>query len=49
VPIGADLPLSRELIFNVFVPPFFSIFAQGLTMPLLLRRWGLTEAADAGH
>ncbi|MEG3173243.1 cation:proton antiporter [Sphingomonas sp. ZB1N12] len=21
IPIGADLPLSRELIFNVFLPP----------------------------
>lgn len=27
----------------------FSIFAQGLTMPPLLRRWKLTGAADAEH
>ncbi len=27
----------------------FSIFAQGLTMPPLLRRWKLTGAEDAAH
>lgn len=38
-----------EIIVITFGVVAFSIFAQGLTMPLLLRRWGLTEAADAGH
>ena len=31
LPIGADLPLSRELIFNVFLPPL--IFEAALQLP----------------
>lgn len=47
--VPSSIAERGEIIVITFGVVAFSIFAQGLTMPLLLRRWGLTEAADAGH
>ncbi|MHA6720333.1 cation:proton antiporter [Sphingomonas sp. RS6] len=38
-----------QIVVVTFGVVAFSIFAQGLTMPPLLRRWKLTGAQDAGH
>jgi CPA1 family monovalent cation:H+ antiporter len=38
--LPAGVPQREEIITTVFVIVTFSIFAQGLTMPTLLRRLG---------
>jgi CPA1 family monovalent cation:H+ antiporter len=45
--LPGDLPERRQVITLTFAVVAFSIYAQGLTMPWLIRRLGLTEIAPA--
>ncbi|KQX17666.1 MULTISPECIES: cation:proton antiporter [unclassified Sphingomonas] len=47
LPVG--VPERGAIIVVTFGVVAFSIFVQGLTVPRLLRRWELTEAAAPGH
>lgn len=44
--VPASVPEQREIVVLTFGAVAFSIFAQGLTMPPLLRRWKLTAATQ---
>src|SRR5215213_789153 len=43
---GSDFPHRDLIIFLAFAVIFFSLVGQGLTLPALLRRTGVTEQAD---
>ena len=49
LPIGVNLPLSRELVFNIFLPPL--IFEAALQMPWrrLRAQLPLTVTGEAGN
>lgn len=47
--VPASVAEQREIVVLTFGVVAFSIFAQGLTMPPLLRRWKLTGATQHGH
>jgi CPA1 family monovalent cation:H+ antiporter len=47
--VPANVAERGAIVVVTFGVVAFSIFAQGLTMPPLLRRWRLTGAADAEH
>ncbi|WP_249403498.1 hypothetical protein [Sphingomonas sp. CFBP 13720] len=47
--VPASVVERAEIVVITFGVVAFSIFAQGLTMPRLLRRWSLTESAEARH
>ena len=44
--LSPELPLRNEIFAATFGVVAFSIVAQGLTMPLLLRRLGFLRGAD---
>ena len=44
--VPTSVPEQREIILLTFGVVAFSVFAQGLTMPPLLRRWRLTQGTD---
>ena len=47
--VPATVAERGQIVVVTFGVVAFSIFAQGLTMPWLLRRWRLTGSADADH
>ena len=47
--VPAGVAERGQIIVVTFGVVAFSIFAQGLTMPWLLRRWRLTGSPDAEH
>ncbi|MEO7691546.1 MAG: sodium:proton antiporter [Sphingomonas sp.] len=47
--VPANIPERAAIVVLTFGVVAFSIFAQGLTMPPLLRRWGLTGAPEEHH
>lgn len=47
--VPATVAERGQIVVITFGVVAFSIFAQGLTMPWLLRRWRLTGSADADH
>lgn len=47
--VPATVAERGQIVVVTFGIVAFSIFAQGLTMPWLLRRWRLTGSADADH
>lgn len=47
--VPASVAERGQIVVITFGVVAFSIFAQGLTMPWLLRRWRLTGSADADH
>lgn len=47
--VPATVAERGQIVVITFGVVAFSIFAQGLTMPWLLRRWHLTGSADADH
>lgn len=47
--VPANVAERGAIVVVTFGVVAFSIFAQGLTMPPLLRRWKLTGATDAAH
>ena len=47
--VPATVPERGAIILCAFVVVAFSIFVQGLTMPWLVRRLGLTRSAEAGE
>ena len=47
--VPAGVVERGQIIVVTFGVVAFSIFAQGLTMPWLLRRWRLTGSPDAEH
>lgn len=47
--VPSHVPEQRAIIVITFGVVAFSIFAQGLTMPPLLRRWGLTGSDESDH
>ncbi|MDP1026889.1 cation:proton antiporter [Sphingomonas sp. KR1UV-12] len=47
--VPASVAERGEIVVITFGVVAFSIFAQGLTIPSLLRRWCLTGSAEAGH
>ncbi|WP_245653612.1 hypothetical protein [Sphingomonas pituitosa] len=47
--VPASVAERSVIVVLTFGVVAFSIFAQGLTMPPLLRRWNLTGAEDAEH
>lgn len=46
--LPASVPEQREIVVVCFAVVAFSIFAQGLTMPWLLRRFGLVDDRQGG-
>ena len=42
--VPASVAEQSQIVVLTFGVVAFSIFVQGLTMPLLLRRWKLTQA-----
>jgi CPA1 family monovalent cation:H+ antiporter len=44
--VPATVPERDAIIVAAFVVVAFSILVQGLTMPLLIRRFGLSDAAE---
>lgn len=49
LPRAASVAERGQIVVITFGVVAFSIFAQGLTMPRLLRRWGLTGSEEAEH
>ena len=47
--VPASVAERGQIVVITFGVVAFSIFAQGLTMPRLLRRWRLTGSADTDH
>ncbi len=47
--LPASIAERQQIIVLAFAVVAFSVFAQGLTMPLLLRRLGLTRTGDVNH
>jgi monovalent cation:H+ antiporter, CPA1 family len=47
--VPASIAERGQIVVITFGVVAFSIFAQGLTMPRLLRRWQLTGSDEAEH
>jgi CPA1 family monovalent cation:H+ antiporter len=47
--VPAEVPERLEIVVTAFVVVAFSIFAQGLTMPVLMRRMGLTGRGEGSE